>query len=277
MSVKVMAWVWDQELPTSMKMLLLAIADHADDEGDNAWPSKSRLAKKVGLSENRIRQMLRALEADGWIETGRQQGGTHRTPIDKRPNLYRIIMTNRGLTHEAPPATPPRRGLAHEAPRGITHEAPRGLTHEPLTISSTSSTSIGGDSDTESPRKRKADPLFDAMVEACSINALRLTTSSRGALNRAVKELREVGADPDQVADAARAYRLKYPEAAITPQALAKHFPALSDPVPVQSRYAAPQGSPCPKCSATGWVEADTDARTVERCDLCNGYGRVGT
>ena len=263
MSVRVMAWVWDQDLPTSQKMLLLAIADHADDDGDNAWPSKARLAKKVGLSENRIRQMLRRLEADGWITTDRQQGGTHRTPSDRRPNLYRVVMDERGLTHEPP--------------RGLTHDAPRGLTHEPLTISSTSSTSIGGDSDTESPRKRKADPLFDAMVEACSINALRLTTSSRGALNRAVKELREVGADPDQVADAARAYRLKYPEAAITPQALAKHFPALSDPVPVQSRYAAPQGSPCPKCSATGWVEADTDARTVERCDLCNGYGRVGT
>ena len=243
MSVKVMAWVWDQDLPTSQKMLLLAIADHSDDDGDNAWPSKARLARKVGLSENRIRQMLRELEAAGWITTERQQGGTHRTPSDRRPNLYRVVMDERGLTHE------------------------------PLTISGTSSTSIGS----ETKRKRKADPLFDAIVEACSINALRLTTSSRGALNRAAKELREVGADPDQVLDAARAYRLKYPEAAITPQALAKHFPALSNPEPVPSRYAAPQGSPCPKCSATGWVEADTEARTVERCGLCNGYGRVGT
>ena len=141
MSVKVMAWVWDQELPTSMKMLLLAIADHTDDDGDNAWPSKSRLAKKVGLSENRIRQMLRQLEAAGWIETGRQQGGTHRTQPDRRPNLYRVVMIERGLTHEAPLSPPPERGLIHEPPRGLTHEAPRGLTHEPLTIISTSGTS----------------------------------------------------------------------------------------------------------------------------------------
>lgn len=36
MSVKQMALVWDLDLPPNKRLVLLAYADHADDDGDNS-------------------------------------------------------------------------------------------------------------------------------------------------------------------------------------------------------------------------------------------------
>jgi biotin operon repressor len=52
--------------------------------------------------------------------------------------------------------------------------------------------------------------------------------SGRGALNKAVSELREAGATVDQVAARASAYRKAYPNASCTPMALTKHWASLS-------------------------------------------------
>ena len=51
MSVKVMGWVWDQDLPRDEKFILLAYADHANHEGYNVYPAVATVAKKTGYSE----------------------------------------------------------------------------------------------------------------------------------------------------------------------------------------------------------------------------------
>lgn len=54
MSVQAMAWAWDvQGLSASEKLVLLAIADHADDEGV-AFPGIARISTKTGLSRRAI-------------------------------------------------------------------------------------------------------------------------------------------------------------------------------------------------------------------------------
>lgn len=75
---------------------------------------------------------------------------------------------------------------------------------------------------------RKVDGLWDAVCKACEIAPGQLTQSGRGALNRAVKELREAGATAGDVAARAAAYRKAYPNAACTPMALAKHWASLA-------------------------------------------------
>ena len=257
MSVKVMSWVWDQDLPTTKKMLLLAIADHCDDDGDNAWPSKARLSKKVGINASYIRRLLRELEDDGWLVTQTQRGGTLQTATDKRPNLYRINI-ERGAPQDPPVAK-----------RGALQVPPRGAPQYPLTISSTSKQTC---TPTRAEKTRKPDELFDAIVLACSIDAALLTASARGSLNRATKELREVGAEAEQIAIAARAFMAKYPNASLTPTALAKHYPALSTTKRATERSSAASKT-CGKCQGTGWLESDEADRTVHRCGTCGGGG----
>lgn len=61
-------------------------------------------------------------------------------------------------------------------------------------------------------------------MDACRIDRESLTDSSRGAYNRALKDIRSVGAEPCDVYERAGNYRMHFPHATLTPPALAKHW-----------------------------------------------------
>ncbi|MDA8210205.1 MAG: hypothetical protein M0Z92_14560 [Actinomycetota bacterium] len=77
------------------------------------------------------------------------------------------------------------------------------------------------------PRSRQPDPLWDALIEACEIDASRITKSARGAYNKAVSELRALGATPEEVAVAAEILRRTWKEGQITPTVLARRWPEI--------------------------------------------------
>lgn len=66
--------------------------------------------------------------------------------------------------------------------------------------------------------------MFVALAEGCGWNVHQITDSARGGLGKAAKELLKVGASPGEVRGRAAAYRQKFPKAALTPTALAKHW-----------------------------------------------------
>jgi len=55
------------------KLVLLGIANHQSDGG--AWPSLATLAKYANVTERRVRQLLRELEASGELKTNLQGAG----------------------------------------------------------------------------------------------------------------------------------------------------------------------------------------------------------
>jgi hypothetical protein len=60
MSIKAMNWAWTIRLEPCPKLVLLALADIADDNG-RAWPSVRHLADKCGVSGRTIQRVLRDL------------------------------------------------------------------------------------------------------------------------------------------------------------------------------------------------------------------------
>jgi hypothetical protein len=73
------------------------------------------------------------------------------------------------------------------------------------------------------PRPRRRDDLFEAVVAALGLG--KLTSSARGALNKALKELREVDADPAEVPLRVEVLRRQWRgDVKVTPNALAKHW-----------------------------------------------------
>lgn len=65
MSVKVMSYVWDISLfKGSDKLIMLCLADHADDAGV-CWPSIETIARKSGVSPTTVKATLKKLEAGG--------------------------------------------------------------------------------------------------------------------------------------------------------------------------------------------------------------------
>lgn len=66
MSVKLMAQVWDMEMKAIEKIVLLALADYADDDGV-CWPRQNTIAIKTGVSRQTVNQKMKQLEADGLL------------------------------------------------------------------------------------------------------------------------------------------------------------------------------------------------------------------
>jgi hypothetical protein len=90
MSVKVMAQVWELDLPHAEKFVLLAMADHADHDGGNVHPAVATVARKTGYSDRQVQRIIDALEAKGLLRPdGGSVGGRGKTVV------YRIA-TGRG-------------------------------------------------------------------------------------------------------------------------------------------------------------------------------------
>src|SRR5665213_2311362 len=61
MSIRVSHWAWSVALPPTSKLLLMALADIADDVGA-CWPSHPALAAKCNLSDRTVRRVLILLQ-----------------------------------------------------------------------------------------------------------------------------------------------------------------------------------------------------------------------
>jgi len=64
-SAKIMGKAWDLALPHNQLLVLLAMADHADHEGNNVYPSLGLVAWKTGYSEQQVRRVIRSLVSTG--------------------------------------------------------------------------------------------------------------------------------------------------------------------------------------------------------------------
>jgi len=83
MSVKIMGLVWDCGLPRNEKYILLALADHADHEGRNIYPSVGRVAWKTGYDERMVQRLIKKLIIQGvLVGEGSGKRGTNRYRIE---------------------------------------------------------------------------------------------------------------------------------------------------------------------------------------------------
>ena len=86
MSIRVLNWVWANSAQKgSALLLLLAIADHAHDDGGGAYPSIQTLATKTRLTSRAVQVLLKKLEASGELRIERRSG-------PHRVNTYAIPM-----------------------------------------------------------------------------------------------------------------------------------------------------------------------------------------
>lgn len=71
-----MGQVWDLELPAAKLLVLLAMTDHADHNGENIFPSVELVAWKTGYSESQARRIMKSLVKDGILEAQPRPGKT---------------------------------------------------------------------------------------------------------------------------------------------------------------------------------------------------------
>lgn len=61
-----MTGVWNCQLPAAEKLVLLALADNANDEG-NCWPSIATISRKTGKCARAVQAAISALETAGFL------------------------------------------------------------------------------------------------------------------------------------------------------------------------------------------------------------------
>jgi hypothetical protein len=87
MSIRVMSAAWELPMGAFEKLVLLALADCANDEGE-CWPSIATLKRKTGAGERTIQRAIRGLEAMGVVRRSEVFGKGNRytvTPATAAP------------------------------------------------------------------------------------------------------------------------------------------------------------------------------------------------
>jgi hypothetical protein len=88
MSVHVISWVLrNSEARLGARLALLVLADHAHQDGTNAFPSVATIGKEARMSARNVQYALRRLVSDGSIELTGQ-----RPTKDGWVNVYKVVM-----------------------------------------------------------------------------------------------------------------------------------------------------------------------------------------
>lgn len=107
MSIRVMSWVWEHSRAAGIdRLVLLAIADAANDDGQQAWPSGETLARKTGVNLRTVQRSVRRLVELGEVsvKTNAGKGGT---------NVYRVHLATQTPGTAPPPRPPVTPALRH--------------------------------------------------------------------------------------------------------------------------------------------------------------------
>ena len=79
MSFKAINWAFEQPARGVDKLVLLALANFANENTNRCWPSLDRLARMASTQRRTVTRSLTALEALGYIERTRSAGGNSRS------------------------------------------------------------------------------------------------------------------------------------------------------------------------------------------------------
>jgi hypothetical protein len=169
-------------------------------------------SKEIGITPHQVRRAMDRLEAIGLVMSCTPRGRTKHYAIN-----YEHAMLDGAESPDTNAAELPDDG-ANLPDDGAELPAYKDL-HETKDEKNLAA------APREAPTK---DDLFETVAQVCGISLDGITRTARGQLNKAVKELREVQATPEQIHHKAKAYRTQYPNATLTPTALTKHWSSFA-------------------------------------------------
>jgi len=205
MSIKVITDVWELDLPSSEKIVLLAYADHAAPDGTSIFPSMALMARKTGHSERSIQRITRSLEGKGYLfADGTGPRGTKRwrlrTETDNLAPMECVVESGPGGGDKmSPEKAAGATSTSQEGDRmspvkatGATSEARLGDKMSPLTSAGVTSATPGGDTRREEgvtpvspePSLTVIEPSTRAVLEKADIDNVNAQVSAMVALSR---------------------------------------------------------------------------------------------
>lgn len=94
-----MNWAWQQRLAPAPKLILMALADAADDEGI-CWPSVAKVSSKCCVSERTVQRVIQEFVAHDLLQVTRRFSSTGR----QKSNGYLLKMNARSYLDKLSPS-----------------------------------------------------------------------------------------------------------------------------------------------------------------------------
>lgn len=134
MSVTVMGLAWYvTDLTPAQKAVLVALADHADDDGSRVYPSVERIGVKTSYAERTVRRALADLREMGLIHVVRE--ATHHAPTEYRLDLQAMKTRQESPAtesgHDLPEMHPSQPSGVPESALGVPESANRPARNAP--------------------------------------------------------------------------------------------------------------------------------------------------
>ena len=197
MSIKVIQWVWDcSESTNGERLVLLAIADNAADDGTRAYPSIAEIARKANLSERAVHYAIERLTKLGELVVKRGSGRG-------RVNMYSVIMapcdrlkTPQNLHPSDAPDDPER---VQSATERVQFDAGKGADSAPGTVPEPSKEPSGSSSDADA--SPNAGLIVKGFIDwlAGREEPVKLTSSVIARLGKEIKSCLKDGIDEGTV------------------------------------------------------------------------------
>lgn len=137
MSVRVMSDVWDYGPADPIEnAILLALANHCNDEGLNCYPGIARLAHMARRSPRTVMRAIQELENSGWIKVNRDSFGPKRNGNTYTVNVEKIAKSKHQFLSKRGNKPPVYEALhvteCHVSERHVTerHVTPTTFTHD---------------------------------------------------------------------------------------------------------------------------------------------------
>ncbi len=125
MSISLMTDVWRLPLQATRKMVLLALADNANDEGTDCWPSVGKLVEKCSMSERAVQGHLAALEEEGYIKRHERLGRSNKFTINVERIRLEILQKVKGPA-DTPAGSAPHADVDKLPPQNL-HPSPSNM------------------------------------------------------------------------------------------------------------------------------------------------------
>jgi hypothetical protein len=228
LSTRALTWVfYHTNVSASAKLVLLAIADNADDDGRNAWPSVNTLAVKSNMDTRTVQRVLKKLVELDLLTVDRAQG-------PRGVNVYHIHMPGWDVADLVP----------RQGQRVGASSAPGNAAEVSSTAPSLSGENDNGPAEPVDQTDASVDDVVDTSVDNPVYNAV--DSVGQTVDNRAERAAERRGGDPPGVAvPAARgdispqrggtgATRTTYRTTGTTSRARARVTPAQEPPVDQQ-------------------------------------------
>ncbi len=196
-----MVWteaIRDHQLTPTARLVYANLCCYVNPENGTAFPSQLRMAEDLGISEREVRRCLDDLISLGWIQKARRREVDPEFKGHSRALIYTVFQSpgkvaKRPTGHHSPVGQeqPDTSVLCNRSPMSEEHTKEHTSREDPPPSENQTTENY------TPPSGKEISALVDAVAAVCHINPRAKINRQR--IQDVEKDLRELGATPDQV------------------------------------------------------------------------------